>query len=319
MRGVLSIALMAVLLLLWPPEAIAQGYRRAGSVKNAVKKTLGVVTSIAPIADFVRQVGGERVKVTLILPPGASPHTFEPTPRLLTALAKARIFIKIGGGLEFWADRIVAGVGKANLKTVTLIKGLKLLPYNSTETPHSSSHVTHTEAVGAIGAGDPHIWLDPLIAVKMIHHIADALSSVDPVGAPEYRKRANAYTKELRRLDEEIRARISKFSVRDFITFHNSWNYFAHRYGLRLAGVIEEAPGREPGPRKLAAIIRRIKDLKAKILFAEPQFSQRIAQTIAAEAGAKILLLDPLGGLPGRESYLDMMRYNVSTMEKGMR
>jgi len=313
---------MAVLLLLWPPEATAQGYR-AGSVKNAVKKTLGVVTSIAPIADFVRQVGGERVKVTLILPPGASPHTFEPTPRLLTALAKASIFIKIGGGLEFWADRIVAGVGKANLKTVTLIKGLKLLPYNvpynSTEKTHSSSHVTHAEAGGAIGVGDLHVWLDPLIAVKMIHHIADALSSVDPAGAPEYHKRANAYTKKLQRLDEEIRARTSKFSVRDFITFHNSWNYFADRYGLRLAGVIEEAPGREPGPRKLAAIIRRIKDLKAKVLFAEPQFSQRIARAIAAEAGAKILLLDPLGGLPGRESYLDMMRYNVSTMEKGMR
>jgi len=305
---------MAVLLLLlWPPEVTAQGYM-AGSVKNAVKKTLGIVTSIAPVADFVRQVGGERVKVTLMLPPGASPHTFEPTPRLLAALAKARIFIKIGGGLEFWADRIVAGVGKNNLKTVTIIKGLKLLPYNSTETPHSSSHVTHAEAVG-----DPHIWLDPLIAVKMIHHIADALSSVDPGGAPEYRKRAKAYTKELRRLDEEIRARISKFSVRDFITFHNSWNYFAHRYGLRLAGVIEEAPGREPGPRKLAAIIRRIKDLKTKVLFAEPQFSQRIARAIAAEAGAKILLLDPLGGLPGRKSYLEMMRYNVSTMEKGMR
>ena len=302
-------------ILLWPAETAAQGHETI-TERNTERKPVYVVASIAPLADFVQQVGGKRVKVTLLLPPGASPHTFEPTPRLLAALAKAKMFIKVGGGLEFWADRIVAGAGKDSLHTITLTERLKLIPYSAEEDrykTHSDSHVTHAQT------GDPHVWLDPLIAIKMVLRIAEALSAVDPVGAPEYRRRAKAYTEELRHLDEEIQTRISKFSVKEFITFHNSWSYFADRYGLRLTGVIEEAPGREPGPRKLAEIIKNIKRLKTRVLFAEPQFSPRIARAIAAEADAKILFLDPLGGSPGRESYLKMMRYNVSTMEKGMR
>lgn len=311
LKGVLLVALMAALIL-----PCSTG---AGTKRNTGKKPLSIVASIAPVADFIRQVGGERVEITLLLPPGADPHTFEPTPKLQFALAKAGIFIKIGGGIELWADRIVAGAGKKSLKTVSLIEGLKLIPYNREKQrykPYSGdNHITNLRE----GRGDPHVWLDPIIVVSMVKRIAEAMSDMDPAGAPQYFKRAKAYAEELWRLDEEIKARVSKFSTRDFITFHNSWNYFARRYGLHLAGVIEEAPGREPGPRKLAEIIRKIKDLKTKVLFAEPQLSQRIARAVAAESGARILILDPLGGLPGRGSYLEMMRYNISIMEKGMR
>jgi zinc transport system substrate-binding protein len=271
---------------------------------HAADRKLKVVASIAPLADFARQVGKDRVEVLLLLPPGASPHTYEPVPRTVQEISKAKIFIEIGAGLEFWADRLITAVAP-QITTVTCSQGLPLIAGDD-----------HDHALSNI---NPHIWLDPVICMKIVRRIADAFAAADPPNASFYRKNAAAYISRLEALDRQIAQTVKTFRTRDYVTFHPAWEYFARRYGLRVAGVIEEAPGKEPTPRHVQRILDDVRKMRAKVIFAEPQFSPRIAEAIAQEAGARVLMLDPIGGEKGREAYIDLMKYNLAMMEKAMR
>ncbi len=270
----------------------------------AANGRLKVVASIAPLADFARQVGKDKVDVLLLLPPGASPHTYEPLPRTVREISKAKIFIKIGAGLEFWADRLVAASARG-ITTVTASDGVGLL--KGEEHDHAVSNV------------NPHIWLDPVLCMKIVQNVAAAFSAADPANASFYRNNAAAYVSRLAALDRQIAQTVETFRTRDYVTFHPAWDYFARRYGLRVAGVIEEAPGKEPTPRHIQHILEEVRRMKTKVVFAEPQFSPRIAEAIAQEAGGRVLMLDPIGGGKGRETYIDLMKYNLAVMEKAMR
>jgi zinc transport system substrate-binding protein len=259
---------------------------------------LKVVASIAPLADFAREVGGGRVDVTLLLPPGASPHTYEPAPKTVLAIAKADVFIRIGEGFEFWADRLVSA-SNPGVRTVKCSQGLALLRHD--------------------GGVDPHIWLDPLICIKIIKKIEEAFSAADKADSSYYRQNAASYIASLSALDREIAERVKTFRTREYVTFHPAWNYFSRRYGLKVAGVIEEGPGKEPSPRHLGRLLADLKRMKTRIIFAEPQFSPKMAEVLAREAGGEVLILDPIGGTDGRRTYIDMMRYNLSVMEKAMK
>lgn len=261
---------------------------------SGLTRTLRVVASIAPLADFARQVGKDRVAVTLLLPPGASPHTYEPTPRTITSITKADLFITVGSGLEFWADRLITALDDSVL-VVTFTDMQDLFP------------------------DDPHIWLDPLISIEMIHKIRDAFSKKDPEYALFYRQQAADFIKKLRSLDEEIAERVGAFRTRSFVTFHNAWAFFARRYDLRIAGVIEEGPGKEPTARHLDHILDTLKRMDIRVIFAEPQFNPRVAEAVAREAGGTVLILDPIGGQNERVTYIDMMRYNLQVMEQVMK
>lgn len=284
---------LAIAIFITPP---ASAYGSGGRLR--------VVASIAPLADFAREVGKDRVDVLLLLPPGASPHTYEPVPRTVREISKARIFIKIGAGLEFWAERLIAATAKG-ITTVTCSDGIKLLKGED-----------HDHALSGV---NPHIWLDPVICMNIVRKIAVAFEEADPANAAFYRKNAAAYISRLADLDHEIAREVKTFRTRSYVTFHPAWDYFAKRYGLTVAGVIEEAPGKVPTPRHVGRILDKVRKMKTKVIFAEPQFSPRIAEAIAQEAGAQVLMLDPVGGGKGREKYIDLMKYNLATMEKAMR
>jgi zinc transport system substrate-binding protein len=271
-----------------------------------------VVATIAPLADFARQVGGNKVEVTLLLPPGASPHIFEPTPKVVREISQARLFLKIGSGLEFWADRMLHSA-PTNILIVDSSSGVDLIKGVSHD--HDHDHLKHDEQTNP----DPHIWLDPLICTQIITKIEAALSRTDPSNALYYKKNAAAYQEKLRELDKEISGRTKLFRTREYVTFHSAWNYFSRRYGLKVAAVIEESPGKEPAPRHVKKIIEILEGLNTRVVFAEPQFSPKIAETIAREAGAKVFFLDPEGGQKGRATYIEMMRYNLAIMEKALR
>jgi zinc transport system substrate-binding protein len=271
---------------------------------HAAQGKLKVVASIAPLADFARQVGKDRVDVLLLLPPGASPHTYEPVPRTVQEISKAKIFVEIGAGLEFWADRLIAAAAKG-ITTVTCSDGIQLI--RGEDHDHALSNV------------NPHIWLDPVICMKIVDRIAAAFAAADPANAAFYRNNAVAYVSRLGALDREIAQTVKTFRTREYVTFHPAWDYFARRYGLRVAGVIEEAPGKEPTPRYVQHILDEVRKMKTKVIFAEPQFSPRIAEAIAREAGARVLMLDPIGGGKGRETYIALMKYNLAMMEKAMK
>lgn len=260
-----------------------------------------VVASILPLADFARQVGGDLVQVEALVPAGASPHTYELLPGQLEAVSRARLLVLNGVGLEYWAADLIAAAENPALSVVTTSDGLDILAGEDHE-----------------AAGNPHVWLSPLNAGHQVELIRDALIQADPAGAAAYRANADRYLGELEALDAEIREAVAGFSSRQFIAFHSAWVYFARDYGLEQDAVVERTPGAEPSPAEIAAIVQTAKAIGAKAIFAEPQFSPKAAEVIAEESGAEVLFLNPLG-VPPDYGYLDLMRYNLGEISKGLR
>jgi len=275
---------------------------------------LHVAASIFPVADMVKQVGGDYVEVITIIPPGASPHTFEIKPGVLKKIASTKIFFMIGAGLEYWNEKFVKSTG-GKLMKVVLSDGVDLI--------HEKEH-HHGEKAGRPHSEDtfanPHIWLDVEVAKSMVKRIAAALISADKEHSEYYQERGNKYLSELDMLDRTIYEETERFKIKKYVAFHPAWDYFARHYGLESAGVIESVPGKSPTPLDIKNIIGNIKKHGVKAVFAEPQLNPKVAEVIAKEAGVKVLMLDPMGG-PGikdRGNYIDLIKYNLAVLQEAM-
>lgn len=279
---------------------ILSGCQRAGP--EAPPSAVVVAASIPPLADMARQVGGEDVQVITLVPPGASPHTYELTPAQVRQVASAKLLVLNGVGLEYWAPKFVESANNTGLMVVDTAQGIDVLEGDADEP-----------------GGNPHVWLDPLNAIRQVERIRDALARADPFRADGYQARAARYSEQLRVLDQEIAAEVATWRSREFIAFHPAWVYFARRYGLTQAAVIEATPGREPSPAEIAAIIATARRIGAQAIFAEPQFSPKAAQIIAEESGAQVLFLDPLGATAENGGYIGLMRANVAQMAQALR
>ena len=273
-------------------------------VADEERSRVVVVVSIAPLADFAHQVGGERVEVEMLVAPGMSPHTFEPTPRQLKALSQAALLVLNGVGLELWADDLVSAAQNQELRVVETADGVDIM--------HAGRNHGHGDA------GNPHVWVDPICAIHQVEQIRDALIEVDPAGADVYHRNAQAYVGELRTLDDEIGRIVGTLSRKRFVAQHAVWSYFARRYGLVEASIIEASPGDEPSAKELSELVETMRKQRVTAIFVEPQLSQKAARVVAAETGADIVVLDPLGGPPGR-GYLDTMRTNLEKMARALR
>jgi len=288
---------------------------------GATAGKIPVAASILPLGDFCRHLGGEQVEVQVLVPPGASPHVFEPPPSVIIRAAQARVFVYTGGGLEPWADKLLRSRGPGNLEVVEAIQGLPLIReveegHHSEAAPEEHEGQDHHHH----GAGNPHVWLDPVLAQSICRQITAALIKVDPEHRAVYEANLQSYLKELESLHQEIARRVGAWRVHDFVCFHPAYTYFARRYGLRQVGVIELSPGREPTPRHLQKIVAAIKKYGIKVVFAEPQLNPRVAEVIAREAGIKVLFLDPMGGKPPYGGdYLKLMRYNLAILDEAMK
>ncbi|HHV62259.1 MAG TPA: zinc ABC transporter substrate-binding protein [Firmicutes bacterium] len=263
-------------------------------------RVVRVVATIFPLADIARQIGGNRVNVTTLLPPGASPHTFELTPGQAREIANADVIIRVGSGLDDWALRSREG-GRGLPPVIIVLTG------NSSD--HDHAH------------GDPHIWLDPVrVKDEIAPRIAEALAAKAPDARELFESNLRKYQGELEILHDHIARVIRKCRTKKYISFHSAWRHFGARYGLTEVASIEEFPGREPSARWIANIVNLARKNEVKVIFAEPQFSPKVARAIAGEIGGRVLLLDPLGGegIQGRDSYLGLMNYNLSIFEEAL-
>ena len=272
-----------------------------------------VIASIFPIADMVKQVGGMYVDVTTVIPSGASPHTYEPRPSLLKKIFEARIFFMIGAGLELWAEKFVR-LSKNQINTVKLSEGISLIKLSKHH--HDDADINNSGS----GFANPHIWLDPEIAKLMVNKIIFVLCKIDNKHMQYYEKRGLAYLDKLDELHGLISSTVEKFKIKKYVSFHPVLDYFARRYGLESVGVIEAAPGKNPTPGKIKKIISLIKKHDIRAVFAEPQLNPKVAEVIAREANVKVLLLDPMGGpdIKGRDSYFNLMKYNLKVLHEAM-
>jgi ABC-type Zn uptake system ZnuABC Zn-binding protein ZnuA len=257
-----------------------------------------VVATIFPLTDMVRQIGLEHVEVTTLLPPGANPHTFEPTPAQIREVAAAGVIVCIGAGLDAWATKLLAA-RSTPVRVVTITDKLRLLGAEHGHDPPG---------------GDPHVWVDPvLMRDHAVPAIAAALSQVDPEHRAAFGSAAATFQSALTQLDADIRAALAPLPNRDYVAFHSAWRYFSERYALHEVAVVEAFPGKEPSAREIAAIIGSARAAHVRALLIEPQFNPRMAQQIAGEFGGRTVLVDAIGGpdVAGRNHYIDLMHYNA--------
>ncbi len=297
----------------------------APAAAAAPQPKLLVAASIVPLADFCRQVGGDRVEVQVLIPPGASPHTFEPSPGRLAGLRRAKVVVINGADLEPWVERFLKTLRTDKPLVVRAVDGLDLIQEVQGHTHESGPRPAPGKSGAAHGhhhhgGANPHVWLDPIMVQDICRRIAATLSAADPQGREVYQRQLQDYLARLAALHETIAATTGQFRLKEFIGFHPSFTYFARRYGLREVGIIEVAPGREPTPRVFQDILAAIRRYGIRVIFSEPQFNPRIAEVLAKEAGVSVLTLDPLGGRPPYgEDYVRLMEYNLDIMAQAMK
>lgn len=283
--------------------------------QSAQAAPVRVVATILPLADLVRQVGGDRVTVTTLLPANASAHSFEPTPSRMRQVAGAQLLVKVGADLDPWADRLFAG-RSSRPAVVTAADGVPLLRAAQQELLHDRHAHGHEKG------DDPHVWLDPvMVRDTLVPRLVTALSRLNPADASMFKANGEKLRRELSSLDNDFRRTVAALPSRDFIALHSAWGYLAQRYGLRQVAAVEPFPGKEPSARYLAALVSLARRQKVQTIFAEPQLSDKAARTLAAEIGGRVLILDPIGGegIAGRDTYIGLMRYNLAAIKAGMK
>jgi len=266
-----------------------------------------IVVTIPILKDLTEQVGGPYVRVTSLLSGYENEHTYSPKPSDLIAVRKARLLFEIGLGLEVWISSLVKNAGSQTLRVVTTSHGVELIQDGADAHEHqlTGKHAPDPE-------GNPHIWLDPTNAMIMLQHITDALIEVDPSHEIEFKANQAAYRERLRQLQKELSNRTRLLPDRRFIAHHSAWPYLAKRFDLHIVGTIHVQSSTEPSALHLQSLIGTIRKEQIKVIASEIQLSQRLPELLSRETKARVVILTTMpGGLPGTETYLDMLRYNV--------
>jgi len=246
-----------------------------------------VAVSILPQQEFVEKIAGDNVDTVLMIPPGASPATHEPSPGQLRELTKARAYFIVGSELPFeevWLGKI-EGINE------DLSKGIDMI---DTETEvHDGEENTYLEDRDHAHEGsDPHVWTSPINAKMMVENTYLGLIEIDPENKDIYLKNKENYLKELDDADAMIREKLMEGEERSFMTYHPSWGYFAAEYGLDMITIENE--GKEPSPKDMQRVIDKAKEKNIKTIFVQAQFSKQSAETIASAIDGKVVVVDPL-------------------------
>lgn len=299
------LALPAVLALALAVLACAGG---DGSGGDDADGRVRVVVTIAPIRSIVESVGGERVRVTALVPEGTNSHTFEPPPSAVRAIAGADLIIVNGLNLE----QPVIELAEANRREGVEIARLGEAAIGPDEYVYDFSYPREG------GDPNPHLWTDPILAIAYANIARDALGRADPEGAAAYAANAAAFAARMEDLDAAIRAAAATVPPerRLLLTYHDSFPYFAPRYGFTVIGAVQPSDFSEPSPREVAALVRQIREAGVPAVFGSEVFPSETLETIAREAGAvqvATLRDDDLPGEPGdaENTYLGMMTANA--------
>lgn len=247
---------------------------------------IGVVVTVGPQEEFVKRVGGDRVDVTVMVPPGADPHTYEPLPNQMKQVQNAQIYFQVGSGIEFeltWMDKLTSM--NPQMKVVNTSQGIELLP-NTAENEEGT---------------DSHVWVSPRNAKIMVENIYQSLIQTDPQNKDYYTKNRDEYLKQLDELDKNITQTLSGKNNTKIMVYHPAWAYFCRDYNLQQISI--QSKGKEPSPQGIANLVDQSRKENIKVIFVTPQFSSSNAQVIATEIGGRVIVVDDLS-----ENYLDNMK-----------
>ncbi len=271
----------------------------AGRTKNITTKSLKILVTISTFESFARAIAGDRASVDALVPVGASPEDYQPSPTDIEKIHSADVLIENGLGLETWLARTIDNAKNYRLSIVVATDGL----------PAKN--------------GNPHLWMDPVLARGYVRAIRNALERRDPAGRATYEKNAAAYDATLVRLRRDIATQIETIPKRSraMLVFHNAWQYYDDRFGLRTVGVLELSPGQEPDPQYVAHLVSLAKANGVRAVFAEPEYSPKLVQALAESAGIKTvenLFDDSLGTNEQTSDYGRMLRYDTATIVRAL-
>ena len=265
--------------------------RPAAPAADSDGKTLQATVAIPPQAYFVERICGKQVSIQVLVEPGQSPHTFEPTPRQMAELAKSRLYFEIGLPFE---ERLLSRISETfkNLTIVDTREGIKLRTMEEWEVDGEEEGGEHHHDEDRAGAQDPHIWLSPRLAKIQAQTMCRAISKADPDHAAEYARNLKALEADLDAVDAKIAAALAPLKGKEFFVFHPAFGYFGDAYGLKQVAV--ETGGKQPGPRQLAELIERARKSGVKLILVQRQFSTVSAQAVAEAIGGAVVPTDTL-------------------------
>jgi zinc transport system substrate-binding protein len=275
-------------------------------------RKIRVVTTLFPLYDFARNIGRDKAEVSLLLPPGVEPHSFEPKPSNVVTINEADVFIYTGKFMEPWAENIIKGLSNKNLIVVDASRGTKMVPgvFRDQDEP--------------AGSLDPHIWLDFDNAGVMVRNIAQAMEEKDPADKSFFQQNAEGYDRRLTELDSEFRASLSNCQDREIVyAGHYAFGYMTRRYGLKYMAAQGVSPDAEPTANDLVALIEQVKKDNLKYIFYEELTSPKIAETIANETHTQMLLLNAAHNVSKAQfdegvSFLDILKTDLANLKTGL-
>ncbi|WP_025692824.1 metal ABC transporter substrate-binding protein [Paenibacillus zanthoxyli] len=284
-----------------------------------------IKTSFYPMYEFTRNVAGDLAEVQNLIPAGVEPHDWEPTPQDMAGISEADALVYNGAGMEGWIDQVMESTKGGGLKAIEASKNIELMESMEEEKDHADEEGKHEEGEEGHDHGglDPHVWLSPALAVQEVRNIEAGLAEIAPEHAKEFKANADAYIAKLKELDQEFKDGLAAVKRKDFITQHAAFGYLAKEYGLTQVPISGLSPDQEPSAAQMAGIVEFAKEHNVKTIFFETLVSSSVADTIAAEIGAKSAVLNPIEGLTEDDianhlDYLAIMRHNLEALKAAL-
>lgn len=310
----------------------------ASDTSNGTEEMTGnkilIYTTLFPLYDFARQIGGQYAEVKSMIPVGAEPHDFEPSAKDMVELNKADLFVYNGAGFEAWVDKTVENINKDKTVVVNASEGLALLEshhhedgdeedHDHEQSSEESDHEDEAEEGHDHDHGeyDPHVWLDPMMAKEQANKILQALIQIDPEHKAEFQANYDQLAADLDSLDREYRDTINKAAVKELIVSHQAFSYLANRYGFEQIPVSGLSPSNEPSQKELMELIQVLKEHNLKYVAFDSLVESKVAQTVQREAGAEAVSLYTLENITSDQmkagkSYIQLMKENLETLKK---
>jgi zinc transport system substrate-binding protein len=307
------------------------------------KKVVTIYTTIFPLEDFAKKIGGKHVKVKSIYPPNVDAHTYEPSPKTMVKIAGADAFIYTGVGLEGFADAAIETLEKENVKIVKAGEGIELLKHSEEsghqheeehvdddhhaheedEDAHQDEHGHEEEHGHEHGDLDPHVWLDPIYSITLAENIKNALVELKPDAKEEFEQNFKTLKSELEKLDQEFQQTVKNAKQSKILVAHAAYGYWEQRYGIEQISVTGLSPTQEPSQKQLQEIIETAKKNQIKYVIFEQNVTEKISDIVKSEIHAEALTLHNLESVTAeerknKEDYFSLMRKNLETLKKAM-
>ncbi|EOI7611174.1 zinc ABC transporter substrate-binding protein [Enterococcus faecium] len=282
------------------------------------KEDLTIVTTFYPIYDFTKEIVGDEGNVKLLIPAGTEPHDFEPSAKERAEISDADVFVYNSSDMEFFVDSLKDSVDSKQTLMIEAAKGIDHL-----ESQEADEHEESEEGHDHAHEYDPHVWLDPVLAIKEVRTIAGELGEKYPDKKEIFTKNADAYIKKLEALDQKYSEELKNATNRTFVTQHAAFAYLANQYNLEQVAISGVSPDQEPTPSRLAELKEFVKKNNIKVIYFEENASSKVAETLSNETGVKLEVLNPLESLTNEqikagENYISVMEKNLEALKESI-